>query len=258
MRARRDLWAPRFPSLPRLSSLVHLCCALLCPSFFTAPANLPPHLQLPAALPFPAAPANAPTPSFCSAFRVGTLCCAFPAPLLYCDCSRSYKIVWTGIVSRETTSHNFSDGRLPNRGRTSINLADISRETLPCAPSGRCACQTGEPAWMVSCLADVSRETIPSTSLGAMRLSNRRGGPDNPVPGRMFHVKHSFCTCRFCSAGGRMLLPFSMERPDHGPRQPRLPISPGGVGVLGTVAGVHRTGLCPAPFRATKNKKCFT
>ena len=259
MRARQAPWAPRFPSLPRLSSLVHLCCALLCPSFFTAPANLPPHLQLPAALPFPAAPANAPTPSFCSAFRVGTLCCAFPALLLCCGCSRSYKIVWTGIVSRETTSQTSQAGVCQTGGGGQASSWQMFHvKQYPALPSGRCACQTGEPAWMISCLADVSRETIPSTSLGAMRLSNRRGGPDNPVPGRMFHVKHSFCTCRFCSAGGRMLLPFSMERPDHGP--PAAP--PPDESRRGWRSGDGCRGTSdwsvPLPFRATKNKKCFT
>ena len=156
----------------------------------------------------------------------------------------------------ENNLPDLSGGRLPNRGRTSIKLADISRETLPCAPSGRCACQTGEPAWMISCWADVSRETIPSTSLGAMRLSNRRGGPDNPVPGRMFHGKPSFAPVGSARSAVGCFLSLSMERPDLGPGSPTSHGEPWRAGVLATVAGVHRTGLCPAPFRATKNKKC--
>ena len=172
----------RRASLPCRAFLpCRICYTLLCSPFSAVPANLPPHLQLPAALPFPAAPATAPTPSFCSAFRVGTLCCAFPAPLLYCDCSRSYKIVWTGMVSRETTSHNLSGGRLPNRGpgrASTWQMFHVKRSPALLEPM---RLQTGAPAWMIARLADVSRETIPSTSLGAMRLSNRRGGPDNPV-----------------------------------------------------------------------------
>ena len=49
-------------------------------------------------------------PSFCSAFRADALCRAFPALLLCCGCSRSYKIVWTGMVSRKTTSQTSQAG----------------------------------------------------------------------------------------------------------------------------------------------------